>query len=194
MDALMGLVILPIVIFFIRIIDVSLGTIRLIFVSRGVRIFAAVLGFFEVLVWLMAVSEIMKNLHSPILYIAYAAGFGMGNFIGISIENKLSYGHRIITAVTQKDSTELRGYLKSLGCGITMIDGEGERGPVKIIFTVVRKNQVENVVAAINKFNPNAFYTIEDIRKAREGAYPGKMQNAGSKWIFRNLLLEGKEK
>ena len=119
-----NLILLPLAIFFIRIIDVSLGTIRLIFISRGIRAVSAVLGFIEVLVWLLAVSQIMQNLNSPIHYIAYAAGFGMGNFVGVSIEKKLSYGNRIITVITKKDATPL---LKNLNLNTRQKDSFGRR-------------------------------------------------------------------
>ena len=176
----LNLIFLPLAIFFVRIVDVSLGTIRVIFISRGIRIFSAILGFFEVLIWLFAVGQIMRNLDSPMHYIAYAAGFGMGNFVGISIEKKLSYGHRIITLVTQKDATALVQSLRGLGFNLTILGGEGKMGPVKIIFSVVKKGQVGMVLKAIQKFNPNAFYTIEDIKAINEDAPAAK--NGGS-WL-----------
>jgi len=169
-----NLILLPLAIFFIRIIDVSLGTIRIIFINRGVKVVSALLGFVEILVWLFAVTQIIQNLNSPIHYIAYAAGFGMGNFVGVSIEKKLSYGHRIITIITQIDSTKLIESFKRLKYGVTVIRGEGKNGPVKIIFSIVKKNQVARAIEAIKQFNPNAFYTMEDIKMVREDVYEGE--------------------
>ena len=179
-------------IFFIRIVDVGLATIRLIFISRGIRVVSAILGFIEVLVWLVAVSQIMQNLHSPIYYIAYAAGFGMGNFVGVSIERKLSYGNRIVTVITRRDSTSLLQALKHLGHGITVVGGEGESGPVKIIFSVVKKKQVFKVIETVKKFNPNAFYTVEDIRTVNEDSYSGETKKTRFPQSLRKFLIKRK--
>lgn len=189
---ILNLMVLPAAIFFIRIVDVSLATVRLIFISRGIRFFSAILGFFEVLVWLVAVSQIIQNLNSPVHYIAYAAGFGMGNFVGVSIEKRLSYGHRIITVITQKDSSQLIESFRRLKYGVTAIGGEGAKGPVKLIFSVVRKGQVETAIKAIKKFNPKAFYTIEDIKTVSEEAEMAQMKKAGLPAFARTILLKRK--
>ena len=89
---LYGWVVLPLLIFVARIMDVSIGTSRVIFVSRGYRVLAAVAGFWEVLIWLLAIGQIMQNLDNPMCYLAYAGGFAMGNYIGITLTNKMSWG------------------------------------------------------------------------------------------------------
>jgi uncharacterized protein YebE (UPF0316 family) len=160
--------VLPVLIMLSRIVDVSFGTIRIIFVSRGERFWAAVLGFFEVLIWLVAISQIMKNLTNPVTYIAYAAGFAIGNYVGITIDRKLSMGSVMVRIITQKDSMALIDYLRTQGCGLTTVDGQGVMGPVKIIFTVVRKKDISAIMAGVQQLNPNAFYTLEDVRYARE--------------------------
>ena len=178
-------ILVPALIFFIRVADVSMGTLRIIFISRGIRYFAAILGFVEVLIWLFAISQIMQNLNSPIHYIAYAAGFGMGNFVGISIERKLSLGSRTVRIVTRKDATDLVRSLREEGYGVTSVDGEGSSGPVKLIFTIVKRHQVGEVLEIVRKFNPNAFFTVEDIRFIQEDAlYPLK---ASSENMFHRL-------
>lgn len=85
-------VIIPCFIFIARILDVTLGTVRIIFVSKHMKSLAPLLGFFEVLIWLLAIGQIMQNLTNPINYLAYAAGFAMGNFVGIQIESRLAMG------------------------------------------------------------------------------------------------------
>jgi uncharacterized protein YebE (UPF0316 family) len=159
---------IPLLIFLARVADVSIGTIRIMFISRGMRTISSLLGFFEILIWLVAISQIMKNLTNVTNYIAYAAGFGMGNFVGMSIERKLSLGNLMIRAVTKNNGTELVKFLRSKGYGATGVSAEGTTGPVKVIFTVVRRKDVEKVIEIIKKFNPNAFYTIEDIRLVAE--------------------------
>jgi len=120
-----GWVVLPILIFLSRIIDVTIGTIRIIFVSRGKKYLAPVLGFFEVLVWIMAISQIMQNLNNFVCYFAYAAGFATGNYVGIIIEEKLAIGTLIIRVIMTKDECQLKERLSKAGFGVTVVDAQG---------------------------------------------------------------------
>ena len=164
--------VLPLLIFLSRVVDVSMGTIRVIFVSRGLKYLAPIVGFFEVLVWLLAIGQIMKNLSSPICYIAYASGFAAGNFVGISIAEKLSLGVALIRVVTQKDVSQLVERLKAENYGVTSVDGQGTAGQVKVTFTIVRRRQVAGVIALIKQFNPHAFYSIEEVGFVERGTFP----------------------
>lgn len=164
--------VLPLLIFFARVIDVSIGTIRVIFVSRGLKYLAPIVGFFEIIVWLLAIGQIMKNLSSPLCYIAYAGGFAAGNYIGISIAERLSLGVALIRVVTQKDATPLVERLKAENFGVTSIDGHGTMGQVKVIFTIVQRRQVSEVIALIKQFNPHAFYSIEEVGFVERGTFP----------------------
>lgn len=164
--------ILTVVIFLARVCDVSLSTLRIIYTSRGIRFLAPIIGFFEVLIWLIAMSQIINNLTSPILYIAYAGGFAMGNFIGIFIEEKMAIGTVVIRIITQKDALDLIVYLKKYGYGVTHVDAQGAMGPVKIIFTIVRRKDIHPVLELVRQHNPLAFFTIEDVRSVRKGVFP----------------------
>jgi uncharacterized protein YebE (UPF0316 family) len=159
-----ALVILPALIFLARILDVTFGTLRIIFVSRGLGLLAALVGFFEVLIWILAIGQVMQNLHNWITYVAYALGFSAGNFVGILIERRIAIGNLIVRIITRREANELVNFLWSAGYGVTSIDASGETGPVKVIFTVVKRKKLPEVVAIIKRFNPNAFYTIEDVR------------------------------
>lgn len=163
---------LPLMIFLARVIDVSMGTIRVIFVSRGFKYVAPVVGFFEILIWLLAIGQIMQNLTNPICYIAYAGGFAAGNYIGISIAEKLSLGIALIRVVTQIDASPLVERLKAENFGVTSIDGHGTVGQVKVVFTIVQRRQVADVIALIKQFNPHAFYSIEDVGYVEKGTFP----------------------
>ena len=165
-------IVLPFLIFVARIADVSLGTVRVIFVSRGLKYLAPVVGFFEVLIWLLAIGQIMKNLSNPLCYIAYAAGFGMGNYVGIRIAEKLSLGVVLIRVVTKKDALLLVECLKAENYGVTSVDGHGTSGQVKVVFTIVPRREVPNVVDLIRKFNPQSFYSIEDVGFVEKGIFP----------------------
>jgi len=159
---------IPLLIFLARIIDVTLQTLRIILVARGMRYIAAVLGFFEVFIWIIVVSQIIKNYPGLMNYIAYAAGFGMGNFIGVSIEEKLSMGNALVRIVTKSEAGELIDDLRQRKYGITSIDAQGVQGEVKVIFTVVRRKMVKDVIDVVRQRHPSAFYTVEDIRFVTE--------------------------
>jgi uncharacterized protein YebE (UPF0316 family) len=167
-------IILPLLIFFARICDVSLGTIRVIFVARGFRYFAPVLGFFEISIWLLAISQIFQHLDNAFTYLAYAGGFATGTFVGMWLEDKLSIGTVLIRVVTKKDATELVRRLKDKRFGLTTVEARGAVGDVTIILTIVQRTSVPEVVDLVKQFNPHAFYTIEDVRYATEGIFPPK--------------------
>jgi uncharacterized protein YebE (UPF0316 family) len=166
--------VLPALIFLARIADVSIGTVRVIFVSRGFKYLAPIVGFFEVLIWLLAIGQIMKNLSNPACYVAYAGGFAMGNYVGIRIAEKLSLGVVLIRVVTKKDALPLVECLKSENYGLTSVDGHGGTGQVKVIFTIVPRREVESVVRLIKTFNPRAFYSIEEVGFVERGVFPLK--------------------
>jgi uncharacterized protein YebE (UPF0316 family) len=173
-------VILPLLIFSSRILDQSIGTLRVIFISKGMKNLAPFLGFFESIIWLLAVAQVMKHLDNPMSYIAYGAGFGMGNYIGILIEEKLSLGTVLVRVIPKKDTSELIQNLREQGFGVTQIDAEGVMGTkVKILFTIIKRKNVFKVIAAINQFNPHAFYTIEEIKAVKEGFFGFQVQHKG---------------
>ncbi|MCK4664578.1 MAG: DUF2179 domain-containing protein [Bacteroidales bacterium] len=166
--------ILPLLIFLSRIIDVSIGTLRIIFVSRGHKFIAPLLGFFEVLVWIIVIGKIMQNLNNFACYFAYAAGFATGNYIGMLIEEKLAIGIMIIRIITQKNASLLINSLNDSGYGITSIDAHGSKEDVNIIYTIVQRHDIADVINIIKKFNPKAFYSVEDVKFVNEGVFPFK--------------------
>ncbi len=170
-------IIIPLLICVARIADVSIGTVRLIFISRGLKYLAPIVGFFEILIWLMAIGQIMKNLSNPICFIAYAGGFAMGNFVGMCIAEKLSLGVVIIRVITVKDASDFVRQLRSADYGVTSVDGHGSEGDVHIVFTIVPRSEVKNVVSLIKAFNPKAFYTVEEVGYVEKGLLPPKHIN-----------------
>src|SRR5665648_187000 len=187
-SSLFSYFIMPLLIFLARICDVSFGTLRIIFVSKGKRNIAPILGFFEVLIWIIVISRIMQNLDNYINYIAYAAGFATGNYVGMIIEEKLAVGIQMIRVFAHERGTELVKTLNSSGYGATVVEAHGAREKVHLIYTIVQRNELENVLELINKFNPNAFYTIEDVKTAYEGIFtPKKRANV---LFFSNILRQ----
>lgn len=163
-----SLIVIPALIFVARIVDVTFGTLRIIFVARGMRYLAAIVGFFEVLIWIVAIGQVMTNLTNWVTYIAYSLGFSAGNFVGVSLERRIAIGNLIIRVITRREADELVKYLWNAGYGVTSVDARGETGPVKLIFTIVKRKKLPEVIDIIKTFNPNAFYTIEDVRFVNE--------------------------
>jgi len=173
-------VLLPLLIFFARIVAQTVGTLRLLFASKGFKCSSSIFGFLEVILWLLAIAQIMKHLYNPLCYIAYGAGFSMGNYIGILVEEKLSIGNLLVRIVPQKNSDELVRSLSDHRFGVTTVDGMGIKGPVKIIFTIIRREDISRVISLINCHNPHAFYAVEEIKSVKEGYFGLQPENQSS--------------
>ncbi|MBS0012243.1 MAG: DUF2179 domain-containing protein [Bacteroidales bacterium] len=156
--------VLPLLIFLARIGDVSLGTIRIIFVSKGMKNIAPLIGFFEILIWLLAISRIFQDLDNWVAYIAYAGGFAAGNYIGMLLEERLAIGHEMIRVITKSEAGDLVSELKDSGFGVTSIKATGVEGEVGVVYIIVKRSMVNPVLKIINDYNPRALYTIEAIR------------------------------
>ncbi|MCE2846730.1 MAG: DUF2179 domain-containing protein [Sphingobacteriales bacterium] len=165
-------VVLPLLVFFARMCDVTLATLRNIFLSKSVRYIVPFLGFIEVLIWLLAISQIMRNLNNPVCFITYALGYSTGIFFGIKIEERLALGLQVMRIITQQDAGDLRKSLVEHSFGITTIDAEGAKGPVKILLTVIKRKDVDLVRSLVHQHQPNAFYSVEDIRTVSKGVFP----------------------
>jgi uncharacterized protein YebE (UPF0316 family) len=176
-------ILLPILIFFARVSDVSIGTLRIIFVSKGIKYFAALAGFFEILIWLMAIGQIMQNFSNVYYYIFYAGGFSIGTLVGITIENKISIGIVGIRIITRKDAIGLIESLRSSNFVTTALDADGPKGKVKIIFTVTNRQNISEVIKIVKKYNPRAFYSIEDIRQVSES-----LPSNGKTWYKKQFI------
>lgn len=165
-------VILPLMIFMARITDVTLGTMRIIFLSRGKRNLAPVLGFFEVLIWIIVIGQLVRNLNNAACYIAYAAGFASGTYIGMKLEEKLAIGLLAVRVIVVKEAQILIEHLIHSGYGVTRLTGTGATGAVDIIYTIIPRKEMPRVVALIREVNPHAFFLVEEVRSVNEGIFP----------------------
>ncbi|HSV88260.1 MAG TPA: DUF2179 domain-containing protein [Bacteroidales bacterium] len=175
-------VVLPLLIFCSRILDQSIGTLRLIFVSKGYKNIGPFLGFFEVIIWLLAVTQVLQHLTNPMSYIAYGAGFAMGNYVGMLIEEKLSIGTVLIRIIPKEDSGEMISRLRQVGFGVTATPAEGALGPVQIVFTIIKRKSIPEAIAIINQFNPSSFYTIEEIKAVKDGYFGAQQKSEVFNW------------
>ncbi|MFA7494353.1 MAG: DUF5698 domain-containing protein [Proteiniphilum sp.] len=172
---------LPFIIFFGRIIDVTLGTLRIIFVSKGVKNIAPVIGFVEVFIWIVIISQILVRANDLISYLSYAAGYATGNYVGILIENRIAYGILLCRIYTQKNGKELVQILNKLNIGATMTHGVGSTNEVDIIETVVDRKEMKKLAQILAEFDTNIFYVVEDVRTKKNGIFP-KRKTILSRW------------
>jgi uncharacterized protein YebE (UPF0316 family) len=165
-------IILPILITFARIVDVSLSTLRIILISRGNKVVAPFLGFFEQLIWVMAIGSIMTNLDNPVTYLAFSLGFAIGNYVGVVIEERLAMGTMIVQVITKKKAGDLIRILRARKYAVTNMHAWGNSGEVSIIYIVVSRKKLDPLIKAIKKYHPRAFFSIEDIRFVSEDMTP----------------------
>ncbi len=169
-------IILPLIIFFARICDVSIGTLRIVFVSKGKKNLAPLFGFFEVFIWIVVISEILKNVDNIVCYIAYAGGYAAGNFIGMNIEERIALGVQLIKVFSPKDLKPLQKKLNEARFGTTLIEGDGSVGRVNILYAVINRKTFDQVEQILTDFDPSLFYVIEDVRSANAGIFPESQQ------------------
>ncbi len=165
-------VVIPILIFTSRIIDVSLGTLRIIFISRGKKYLAPLLGFFEVLIWLVVISNIMQNATNYLCYVAYAGGFAIGNYVGMIIEEKLALGTLAARVfIVEEKMDMLRNRLFEEGFGVTIVKGMGKVSETNILFCIFRRKELNKVVDIIEHTDSNMFYSIEEMKYVNRGIF-----------------------
>ncbi|HHT22170.1 MAG TPA: DUF2179 domain-containing protein [Bacteroidales bacterium] len=172
---------LPILIFIGRICDVTLGTLRIIFVSKGKRTIAPIIGFFEVFIWVVVISQILSRANDLLAYLSYAGGYATGTYVGMLIESKLAFGTLLYRVYTKKEGNDLVQNLSTNGFGATLVHGEGSVGKVDVVETVVARQQMKKIEHVINEFDENAFYVTEDVRTAQNGIFP-KTANIFQRW------------
>jgi uncharacterized protein YebE (UPF0316 family) len=183
--AVFSYVLLPLLIFVARIGDVSINTIRIIYVLGGRRVTATLLGFFESFIWLMAIRQIFEHLDNWICYIAYPAGFASGIFVGMIIEERIAYGKVIVRIITRKDVSMLISYLNKNQFRYTKVDAQGPDGPENLVFTVLERDRLEQVLYTLKDMLPTAFYTVEKVNRATE---VGTLSEETSRWSITTWL------
>lgn len=181
--------ILPLLIFLARIMDVSINTIRIIYVLGGRRLTATTLGFFESFIWLMAIRQIFEHLDNWVCYVAYPGGFAMGILVGMMIEERIAYGKVIVRIITRKDVDELITFLTQQQFRYTRVDSEGLDGPESLVFTVLPRENLEALLSKMKDILPTAFYTVEKVNRASES---GAVVQESTRWSIAGWLKGGR--
>lgn len=164
--------VLYIVIFLAKTVEVTLSTIRLVFNNKGERIKGATLGFIEVMIWILVVSSVLNNIaEDPFKIFAYAAGFSLGNFLGVSIESKIAIGLASIQIVVNaEDGDLLSDTLRENGFGVTEISGEGKDKSQKcLLFVQIKRRRIPKAIKIIRETEPNAYITVNDVKSTVGG-------------------------
>ncbi len=169
MDALFASAWGPLLIFGLRIVDVSLATLRMLLSVRGLKIAAPVIGFFEVLVWIFAVGNAIKHLESPLHLLGYAAGFSSGTLVGLWIEEKMALGMATVRVMSLHGGVEIAEALRERGFGVTEFAGQGREGTVEMVYAVLRRRDLPMVYREVGVWDPDAFVTVEEPRNIQRG-------------------------
>lgn len=164
-------VIMPLIIFIARIADVSLGTTRIIMISKGKKELASFVGFFEVILWLLVASKVIQSIDNILYIIAYASGFAAGSYVGVMIDERLAIGNVSLRIITIKEPTELIQRLSEAGFGVTKVDAQGTRGKAYVVYSIINRKDIGKFEKIVLEFVPRAFISVEDIRKVKEGIF-----------------------
>ncbi len=167
-----GLSFLPVFIFFAELCVVTISTLRTIFVARGSKCLAPLLGFFEVSIWLFAIGQIMQNLSNVGCYLGFAGGFTAGNYLGVLVEQRLGLGTLVVRLITPRPAGALVERLRAGHYGVTCLEGQGAAGPVTVVLSVIPRKELAGVVAIIKEFDPRCFYSVDDLQSAEAGVFP----------------------
>ncbi|MFZ0181584.1 MAG: DUF5698 domain-containing protein [Methanoregula sp.] len=171
-------ILLPALIFCAQIANVCMETLRIVFLSKGIKYLAPVIAFFEIIIWLLAIVGVMSNLSNPANFIAYAFGFALGTYVGLVIEERLSIGMVIMRIITTGEtSAGIAEFLQSEQYGTTCLDAKGARGGVTMIISLVNRDDVPRITRYIEQTNPGAFFSIEDVRYVNQGVFKPRKLN-----------------
>jgi len=187
-------IILPALIFLARIGDVSMETIRVIYISKGIKYLAPIIAFFEIIIWLLAMEVVMSDLTNIANFFAFAFGFATGTYVGLVIEERLSIGMVILRIITTGGSNEeILSFLQMENIGVTCLDAHGSRGDVKMILSLVNRSDLPRITGHLQETNPLAFFSIEDVRYVNQGVFRPKKPNALT-GLFHSFIRPRKKK
>ncbi len=160
--------VLPLLIFVARVADVSLATMRVMYIMNGARRWAPLLGFFEALIWLLAIGQIFQNISNGYSYLAYASGYAAGTYIGMYIESKIAMGRMVVRVITKQDTSGLMDWLVNSGYRYNTMEAADHEGNANILFTVIPRSKLDGFLKAIRYLQPDAYYTVESVKRASD--------------------------
>jgi uncharacterized protein YebE (UPF0316 family) len=158
----LGIFLTGIAIFFLRVGDVTLGTVRTISTVQGRTMTAFFLGFVEVSIWLFVISTVVGKVTThPVLGVFYALGFSTGNVVGILLERRIALGHTVLRVISNQKAKMMAEKIRELGHAVTTFEGEGRSGPVRELCIVCRRKDLKEIIPLVKKIEPDVFYLTE---------------------------------
>ena len=164
-------------IFLARLLDVTLGTFRTIVVFRGYPALAAAIGFVEILIWIVAVSQVLRDLDAWPLMIAYAGGFSCGNYLGVWLESKVAIGKELIRIISHRSDGLLMKRLRSAGHKVVSLGCEKDGLPAEVLLVTLDRRETADLLDTVRSIEPDVEYTISDIKSLRSDR-----SRAGRRW------------
>lgn len=152
------------VIFTLRVIDVSLGTVRMIMTIRNLRVWAMVIGFVEITIWVVAVSQVISNLDSIWKVLAYSGGFTVGTLVGMLLEDRMALGDVAVYVISRAHSVEITRQVRESDYGVTELPAYGKSGPVDMLVIVTPRKRLRRLLNLIRQIDDDAFVTVQDKR------------------------------
>ena len=168
MDPLLG----ALVIFCLRILDVSVGTLRVMYMVRGDRFKAVPLAFFESAVWIFAISKVIREVDNWPNMVAFAAGFAAGTLVGITLEQWIASGRVVARVISRANKDRLVEALRGCDFGVTVLAGEGREGEQYILFVVAPRRRARELLRLVREIEPHAFITVDPVHQAIGGYLP----------------------
>lgn len=161
---------LCVLIFVLRVLDVTLGTVRTVSIVKGHITLSVVLGFFEVMIWIVAVSQVIVRLReSWMLPLAYAGGFAVGNAVGILVERRLALGTSVVRMLSAERGDAIADALRAAGHSVATFDGEGPDGPVTLVYAVAPRRQIQRMVRTAQTIDADLLYVSEPAHESNTG-------------------------
>lgn len=158
-------------IFFAKVADVTLATIRMIMVVKGRRIQAALIGFVEIIIYVLAIGKVLSGLDNIMNVIAYASGFATGSYLGIYVEEKMALGEIIVQVVPKEDSMKLVEKFREEGFGVTVVEGYGRVGMQHLLNIMIQRKNLNKLYKILDEYDPKAFVTVTDARAIKGGYF-----------------------
>lgn len=155
-------------IFLARLVNVSIGTVRNLLAMRGQKRIATVLGFFESLIYILAVSQVLQNVGNVWNILGYCGGFAVGTYVGLWVEEKMALGYAIVKVVNV-DGLAIASALRERGFGVTETTGRGLYSEVSVLTSVARRRDTKMIMSVVRQVDPTAFITIEDADRVVHG-------------------------
>jgi len=156
-------------IFALRVIDVSIGTVRTLMIVRGHKLLSALLGFVQMVIFLLAISKVIQEVGNVWNVLGYCGGFATGTLVGMALEDRLALGFSLVRIISRTRWLEITQALRQESFGATLVIGEGKDGPVGLIYSIVRRRQVPAAVALCEQLDPQAFITVEEAGRVYRG-------------------------